>query len=246
MGRLSRPLNHDAVRTADDDFYAKHPELVKNGKRIPLSAIDPSQADLREEWADLYKKHGGKEEGDQNKPPAKKPDDPVQPCPLTVPNTYGKGIKLEGNEEFRKKTIAELDRINKTPSGAKMLKSIDDSGKTVTIKQTSDGNGASPADISKAKLRSDGKPGEGSDTTVKFNPDKTQIGDGSEAWMKRPPGVGLAHEMVHAYHNANGTNDFTAKGEDMAVGVAPYDKEPVTENKIREEWDPKQPLRPHY
>ena len=82
MGRLSRPLNSDAVKAADDEFYAKHPELVKEGKRIPLSATDPSQADLRKEWVELYKKHGGKEEEDASKPPAKKPADPVQPCPL--------------------------------------------------------------------------------------------------------------------------------------------------------------------
>jgi len=81
MGRLSRPLNSDAVKAADDEFYAKHPELVKDGKRIPLSATDPSQADLRKEWVELYKKHGGKEEDDEKKPPAKKPDDPVEPCP---------------------------------------------------------------------------------------------------------------------------------------------------------------------
>lgn len=84
MGRLSRPLNRDAVKAADDEFYAKHPEFVKDGKRIPLSDTDPSQADLRKEWVVLYKKHGGKEEGDKNKPPVKKPDDPVQPCPLAT------------------------------------------------------------------------------------------------------------------------------------------------------------------
>jgi type VI secretion system secreted protein VgrG len=81
MGRLSRPLNRDAVKAADDEFYAKHPEFVKDGKRIPLSATDPSQAGLRKEWVELYKKHGGKEEGDDSKQPPKKPDDPVQPCP---------------------------------------------------------------------------------------------------------------------------------------------------------------------
>lgn len=81
MPRLSRPLDTQAVKAADDEFYAKHPELVKDGKRIPLSATDPSQAALRKEWVDLYKKNGGKEEGEDEKMPAKKPDDPVQPCP---------------------------------------------------------------------------------------------------------------------------------------------------------------------
>jgi hypothetical protein len=156
------------------------------------------------------------------------------------------GFKIEGDDDFRKKTTECLAKIGKTPSGAKMLKAIGDSGQTVTIKKTSGGNGAGPTDKSKAQPMADGSPGAGSGSTVYFNPDKPQIGDGSEDWMKRPACVGLAHELVHAYHNANGTNDFTSKGEDLAVGVPPYDKEPVSENTIRSEWDPKQPARTHY
>ena len=33
---------------------------------------------------------------------------------------------------------------------------------------------------------------------------------------------------------------------DMAVGLPPYDKQSFTENKIRNEWNPKQPQRPRY
>lgn len=79
MPRPSRPLNPDAVRAADDEFYANHPEFVKDGQRIPLSATDPSQAALRAEWVALYEKHNGAVEPDA--PTPKEPDDPVQPCP---------------------------------------------------------------------------------------------------------------------------------------------------------------------
>ncbi len=58
MSRLSRPLSKNAVKKADAEFHAKHPEL----KGQPLSRTDPSQASLRREWVDLYKKHGGKVE----------------------------------------------------------------------------------------------------------------------------------------------------------------------------------------
>ena len=85
MGRLSRPLSKNAVRAADDAFYANHPEFIKNGKRIPLSATDPRQADLRREWVELYKKHKGKVEDDPDVPP-QKPDNPVQPCPVQEKN----------------------------------------------------------------------------------------------------------------------------------------------------------------
>ncbi|MFO1350304.1 MAG: hypothetical protein U1F68_06335 [Gammaproteobacteria bacterium] len=82
MSRLKRPLNAEAVKKADDEFYANHPEFVKDGKRIPLSADDPAQAALREEWVKLYEKNNGKVEQDDPKPPAKKPAAPVQPCPV--------------------------------------------------------------------------------------------------------------------------------------------------------------------
>ena len=76
MSRLARPLNRAAVRAANNEFYANHPELIKNGKRVPIS----SQSDLQKEWIKLYEKHGGKVE-DNSKAHAKKPDDIVQRCP---------------------------------------------------------------------------------------------------------------------------------------------------------------------
>jgi hypothetical protein len=82
MSRTARrPLDRDAVRAADDQFYANHPELVQDDKRIPLDPSDPSQADLRSEWMDLYVANGGEVEG---KAPAgdKRPDDATEPCPV--------------------------------------------------------------------------------------------------------------------------------------------------------------------
>ena len=142
--------------------------------------------------------------------------------------------------------ISALDQIKTIPTGTAMLKSIDQSGQQVTIKTTTAGNGAAPLNGTNARRKSDGTPGSGSGSIVSFNPDRQTIGDGSEPWMTRPPAVGLAHELVHAEHSAHGTNDFTPAGEDMAVGVPPYDNQPFTENKIRNEWNPKQPQRPRY
>ncbi len=123
-----------------------------------------------------------------------------------VPSTYGTGIKIEGDEDFRRKTIAALDDIKKTPTGAAMLADIDKSGKTVTIKPTTGGNAVNGLS-SGAFVGNDGKPGSGSDSTVLFNPDRTKIG--AEEWENRPPAVGLAHELVHADHAANGSVDMT-------------------------------------
>jgi len=109
----------------------------------------------------------------------------------------------------------------------------------------------------------DGKPGQGSDATVSFNPDNKTLGP--EDWQTRPPAVGLAHELIHADHINHGQVDMqkipndkkpdpsdpkkttTASAEEVrTAGIPPDDKGDFTENKIRSEWDPKQPARPHY
>lgn len=127
MGRLSRPLNSDAVKAADDEFYAKHPELVKDGKRIPLSATDPSQADLRKEWVDLYKKHGGQEEDDKKKLPAKKPADPVVPCTKCTVTLSPKDNKLCGAGKTKEITATG------TPGGGTYTFSSSDPAVTTVV-----------------------------------------------------------------------------------------------------------------
>lgn len=53
------PLNREASTAADNAFYARHPEMVKNGKRQPIDAHDPAHAGLREEWRQSYAQAGG-------------------------------------------------------------------------------------------------------------------------------------------------------------------------------------------
>ena len=173
-------------------------------------------------------------------------EDPANgPAPGGVPKTY-EGITIDGDDAFRKKTIEALDGIKKTPTGAKLLESLKNGGKPITIRPSTTGNGASPIDARKAVRKTDGTRGEGTGSIVSFNPDRRVIGDGSEPWHTRPPGVGLAHELIHANHSARGTNNFTAEGEDMAVGLGTHAHDAFTENKIRDEWNPKQPTRTHY
>lgn len=76
MTRLTRPLNKAAVRAADKELYDRHPELIKDGKRIPLTR---DQTSLINEWRELYIKYGGKVEAGK-KLPDKKLKDIVQSC----------------------------------------------------------------------------------------------------------------------------------------------------------------------
>ncbi len=73
------PLNSIAVQQADNQFYADHPELIENGKRIPLDNDDPAQAGLRREWMALYNAKNKKQP--PARPPNKKPADTCASCP---------------------------------------------------------------------------------------------------------------------------------------------------------------------
>jgi hypothetical protein len=101
LTRLARPLDKARVHAADDDFYAKHPEFVRDGKRIPLSETNPAQAALRREWVQAYEKHGGEVEAPESKPPPQ-PVDVVQPCPASPeqkPPPAALGIEDASEEE---------------------------------------------------------------------------------------------------------------------------------------------------
>jgi len=87
MSGITRPLNSDAVSAADEELYANHKDdkrpnalFDKDGNRKKLDATDPSQADLRKEWCDLYEKHNGEVEN-PDEPPETPPDEPLPDCP---------------------------------------------------------------------------------------------------------------------------------------------------------------------
>ena len=102
MAKIERPLDTDAVAAADDAIYAAHeddprpnPLFDAQGNHLKLSATDPKQAALREEWCDLYQDALAKKKaavaggggtspdsGDDDPPSGNSPaGNPVQPCP---------------------------------------------------------------------------------------------------------------------------------------------------------------------
>ena len=184
-----------------------------------------------------------------------------------VVTQYNEAITIVGTPEYQAKVLADLQRIANTPTGKALLDSIAGSGKHVTIQAPSDpnaGNSCGSYDNAAGRFSNpDGTPGDGSNSTVEYNPDRTKIGD--EPWETRPPGVGLAHELIHADQAAHGTmtpgttnNDAKPDPSDPtqidqvntreaeAVGIPPNDNRDYTENKIRSEWDPPQPERQWY
>lgn len=114
---------------------------------------------------------------------------------------YGYGIVIEGTPEFRAQTRAALDMLNRLPSGQQLLQNIGNSGQTVTITEETAPNGyCTPHDVA------DSRNGTGTDSDVAWNPNHHTT-DAADATTGTPGStVVLAHELVHASHNADGTN----------------------------------------
>ncbi len=87
--------------------------------------------------------------------------------------------------------------------------------------------------------------GAGCNATISFKPDVDQ-----SCWMDehvtRPPGIGLVHELIHAWRNVHGIRYFkdkekiadapTPDDEVMTTGFPPYQWEKYTENMFRGVW----------
>ncbi len=162
-------------------------------------------------------------------------------------------ISIEGDPEYRKNIQALLDRLSKTPTGLGLLQGIEKSGKPVVIKMPAPGKGPGEG----ATNWNDGlydtvnnKPGPGSGSTVKFDPAFTK--SNGDDWQSFDPAIPLGHELIHSYHDANGTTDGrpdveytdadglkqSAPGYELqAVGLGNNAKDPFTENKLRKEFN---------
>jgi hypothetical protein len=174
-------------------------------------------------------------------------------------------ISVTGSDAFRQKALADLEQVASTPTGLAVVEGIERSGHNVNIVETAGGNNAVADSWADSVPRADGSPGPGSDSTVNFNADRREIGDGSESWTNRDPAVGLGHELIHSYHAANGTLDgrgltdgggnvqytdangdtrSTLGAELQAVGFSEYEDHPLTENNLRQDMGEVQ--RPYY
>jgi hypothetical protein len=90
-------------------------------------------------------------------------------------------------------------------------------------------------------------PGRGSATNIRWNSSQILI---PLTGKHVPPFIGLAHELIHAYHHLYGLKKTTEKkwmheaGIEMTTqeeewyttGIKGYEEEEITENKIRDEW----------
>jgi uncharacterized Zn-binding protein involved in type VI secretion len=116
---------------------------------------------------------------------------------------FGKSIVIEGSPEFQVRTLMALATLAGTPSGREILQNIENSGHTVTIKETTDANGYCEANGSDADTHD---PTKGTDSTVSWNPNHNTTDPADPVAGSPGSTVILGHELVHAMHNATGTN----------------------------------------
>lgn len=169
-----------------------------------------------------------------------------------------------GPADFAAATRADLQAIYNTPTGKQLLDSLAAAGRKIYINYGEQNQAGFPFNPKPAFYEADGiTPGQGLALTIEYNPfiEKT----GPKPWNERPPAIGLAHELIHAEQAAHGRmlrslapnpggpdpanphkQDPTYEFELQAVGVPPYDTYPVSENKIRAEWNPPQTRRAYY
>ena len=83
------------------------------------------------------------------------------------------------------------------------------------------------------------KPGTGAASRIDFNADRMEACTGDRK-TRRPPAIGLAHELCHAWRNAVGQRLFLDRDECgldddevMTTGFPPYEYEKYTENRFR-------------
>ncbi len=116
---------------------------------------------------------------------------------------FGKSIIIQGSPSFQMQTLAALATLASTPSGREILQNIQNSGHTVVIQETTDANGYCQANGSDADTHD---PTRGTDSTVSWNPSHNTT-DASDPVTGSPGStVILGHELIHAMHNATGTN----------------------------------------
>ncbi|NQU45192.1 hypothetical protein HQ520_18065 [bacterium] len=140
--------------------------------------------------------------------------------PINLIDPYGLKIKYTGTDAEKEKIKKGLEDLKKKSATAKkLIEALEADDDTIKIETTSNGNSYSP----------------GSDT-VKYNPDRQNIGT-DEPWKTRPPEVGMGHELIHAYHDLNGGIESVRMNEEnKTVGIEGYENETYTENGIRDDY----------
>ena len=180
--------------------------------------------------------------------------------------TYGKSIEIVPDPEgmtpsFELRVLAALIRLDMTNTMHSVFDAIEESKHRVIIENYRDEKDPWNATCWQHDGEGAQTPGKGSDSTVNWNPDVHGFGPpgATPDWQQPGSDVILAHELIHAAHNATGThgdnwhNEVAVNEERNTVGLPaqyydwPGDSwhgaaladttgQPYTENGLRNEY----------
>jgi uncharacterized Zn-binding protein involved in type VI secretion len=170
---------------------------------------------------------------------------------------YNSQITIEGSAVYQATTIADLDTFLATDTGKRWAKAYAKTGKHITIKPippgTQQNNGFTHAESKGAYPKSDGSHGDGSDSTILYNPSDTSEYTAADGGTEtQPPYQTLGHEMIHGLHNGQGNNlagnkqpsPYDNEEESQTIGVNGHDSDDITEKTM--ESDAGQSNRPDH
>jgi len=188
------------------------------------------------------------------------------------PDIYYGNIVIRGDAAYQQQVLKDLQALDSTPSGRRLLNSINSSGKTVTIENYT---GAAPNALTfpgsgSTYRNADGTPGTPADARIEYNPNISQLNT-SDPSFTAPPPIWLGHELIHADHITHGTtpngssnndglldasgNPVQERNEELnTAGIPPNNgsgktdglDSGVTENDLRRDWPTPLPQRPWY
>jgi hypothetical protein len=163
-------------------------------------------------------------------------------------------IAVTGTNSFKMQVYLDLGWLMTSGAGQELVQDLQSASHSVTItEETSGGNatGYSPDEDSFELPMSPPTAGPGANVTISYNPSILFIGSGTQPWHHRPPAIGLAHEMVHAWTGVNGMRarlvdpaTGTNRRELQATGLGEFAQARLTENRFRAEFG--LPTRPVY
>lgn len=127
---------------------------------------------------------------------------------ITVNAIHGStSAPVTGNNSnigFTERVQSDLASLAALSTGQTMLNALGENGRSINIVDTDAGNYCSYYQDG-ATLKEDGSASYGSDSTVAYNRTRTLIS--YDDWGKRPPIVGMYHEMSHSYDAGAGVLD---------------------------------------
>ena len=190
--------------------------------------------------------------------PPKPPPPPPPPAPTKIAGKtvtklpsgdyqVGKNVIVTGSEDFKLKALADLKDVGDTKTGQKMMDALDAGRHKTTIAELDETQaraigGSGNADDRPASV----DPKKGSSTTVKYHPEASadEYTDQRRDKVEHPAKAYLGHEMIHAVHNSEGTNEVDKRDrkdptgnqeESKTIGINDHASDEMTENNLLRE-----------